>query len=84
MKQLKIGLLGFGAMGKTHTYAIQNLPFYFEGLPFTATVAGVATAHSESARARQTQAIKQNNLFIPVSIPSQSDIRFSICLYYII
>ncbi len=49
MKNLKIGLLGFGAMGKTHTYAVKNLPFYFENLPFTATVAGVATRHAETA-----------------------------------
>ncbi|MBQ3063264.1 MAG: Gfo/Idh/MocA family oxidoreductase [Clostridia bacterium] len=50
MKNLKIGLLGFGAMGKTHTYAVKNLPFYFDALPFTATVAGVATRHAESAK----------------------------------
>ena len=51
MRKLKIGLLGFGAMGKVHAYAVKNLPFYFENLPFTATVAGVATGHKESARA---------------------------------
>ena len=37
-------------MGKTHTYAIKNLPFYFDALPFTATVAGVATRHGETAK----------------------------------
>lgn len=40
---LKVGLIGFGAMGKTHAYAIQNLPFFFSGLPFRASVEGVVT-----------------------------------------
>ena len=40
---LKIGLIGFGAMGKTHTYAVQNLPFFFSDLPFRAKIEGVVT-----------------------------------------
>lgn len=50
MKHLKIGLLGFGAMGKTHTYAVKNLPFFFDALPFSAEIVGVATRHEESAK----------------------------------
>lgn len=40
---LKIGIIGFGAMGKTHAYAIQALPFFFDKLPFHATVEGIVT-----------------------------------------
>ncbi|MBE6604760.1 MAG: Gfo/Idh/MocA family oxidoreductase [Ruminococcaceae bacterium] len=40
---LKIGIIGFGAMGKTHAYAIQTLPFFFGKLPFHATIGGVVT-----------------------------------------
>ena len=33
-KDLRIGLLGFGSMGRTHTWAVRNLPFFFGALPF--------------------------------------------------
>ena len=26
---MKIGLIGFGSMGKTHAYAVQNLPYFY-------------------------------------------------------
>ena len=48
-KTIRIGMLGFGSMGKTHTFAVRNLPFYYESLPFDAQVAGVCTSHAESA-----------------------------------
>ena len=46
-KCLNIGMVGFGSMGKTHAYAIGNLPYYFGALPFTANVAGVCTTSYE-------------------------------------
>ena len=48
-KQLKIGVLGFGAMGRTHTWAIQNLPFFYGTLPFSATAFGVCTTTQEKS-----------------------------------
>ena len=45
-KHLKIGLCGFGFMGKTHLYAVRNLPFFCD-LPFTAEVSALCTAHPE-------------------------------------
>lgn len=50
MKEIRIGLLGFGAMGKTHLYAVNNLPFYYKDLPFSARVTKLVTAHRESAQ----------------------------------
>ena len=50
-KELRIGLLGFGAMGKTHAFAIANLPYFCGDLPFRATVHGVATRSIEKSRA---------------------------------
>ena len=49
-KILRIGLLGFGSMGRTHAFAIRNLPFFYGELPFTAEIRGLCTAHPESAR----------------------------------
>ena len=48
---MKIGLLGFGFMGKTHAYAINNLKFFYRDLPFHAEIAAVCTPHAESAAA---------------------------------
>jgi len=50
-KQLRIGMVGFGSMGKTHAYAIRNLPYYFSSLPFLAEVRAICTTSPErSAR----------------------------------
>ncbi len=48
-KTLRIGLLGFGAMGRTHTWAVQNLPFFYGTLPFSAEVVGVCTTTQEKS-----------------------------------
>lgn len=43
-KILRIGLPGFGSMGRTHTRAVRNLPFFYGELPFSADVyGGIAT-----------------------------------------
>ncbi len=49
-KTLKIGMLGFGSMGRTHTYVIKNLPFFYPSLAFKASVAGVCTTTIEKSR----------------------------------
>lgn len=48
-QKLGIGMLGFGSMGKTHTYALKNLPFFYPALPFEAELAGVCTRTPEKA-----------------------------------
>ena len=48
-KSLKIGLLGFGAMGKVHSYAVENLKYYYSELPFDASVIGVCTTSKEKS-----------------------------------
>lgn len=49
MYELNIGLLGFGSMGRTHSYCIANLPFFFSEIPFKAKVAGVCTKNPKNA-----------------------------------
>ncbi len=48
-KKIKIGMLGFGAMGKAHTYAIKNFPLFYPSLPFSAEVYGVCTRSAEKS-----------------------------------
>ncbi|MBQ9099657.1 MAG: Gfo/Idh/MocA family oxidoreductase [Clostridia bacterium] len=50
-REIRIGLLGFGAMGRTHAFAVANLPFYFNDLPFHAAIHGVSTRSLEKSQA---------------------------------
>ena len=47
--KLHIGLLGFGSMGRTHTWAVQNIPFFYGQSPFRADVLGVCTTTEEKS-----------------------------------
>lgn len=47
---MNIGLIGFGSMGRTHSFAIANLPFFYKDLPFQAHITGVCTKNPEHAR----------------------------------
>lgn len=48
-KQLNIGLIGFGAMGKVHSYCVDNLKYYYSDLPFSAKITGVCTTKHEKS-----------------------------------
>ncbi len=67
-KQLRIGLLGFGSMGRTHTWAVQNLPFFYGELPFSAQIHGVCT----TTREKSDRVAKQFG--IPLSCIDENDL----------
>ena len=48
-KHLNVGIVGFGAMGKTHAYSIASLPYFYSPLPFTASVHGICTTSKEKS-----------------------------------
>lgn len=48
---LKIGVLGFGSMGRTHTWAVRNLPFFFPSIAFSAETCSIVTRHPEKSEA---------------------------------
>ena len=48
-KHLNIGMVGFGAMGKTHAYSIASLPYFYSPLPFVASVRGICTTSQEKS-----------------------------------
>ena len=50
-KVYNIGLLGFGAMGKTHAFCVDNLKYYYAPLPFSARIEGLCTTNVERAAA---------------------------------
>ena len=45
---MNIGLLGFGSMGRTHTWAVENIKFYYKEPPFEAKIKGVYTRTPET------------------------------------
>ena len=48
-KHLRIGMVGFGAMGKTHAYSIASLPYFYSPLSFTVAVHGICTTSAEKS-----------------------------------
>ena len=46
---MKIGLLCFGSMGRTHAWAVENIKFYYKKPPFDVKIAGVYTRTLETA-----------------------------------
>ena len=55
MKELRVGIVGFGFMGKTHTYGYKTIPLYYSNLPFKIKLVGVCDAVPEVAqKARET------------------------------
>jgi len=51
VKNINIAMLGTGFMGKTHTYSIKNLPFYYESEDFQPVLHTVFTRSLDKAEA---------------------------------
>lgn len=47
---MRIGIIGFGSMGKTHAYAIEAVKYFYAPLAFSVEIAGVAV---HSARGKE-------------------------------
>jgi len=44
MREFKIGIVGFGFMGKMHTYGYKTIPLYYSNLPFKIKLVGICDA----------------------------------------
>jgi len=49
MREFKVGIIGFGFIGKVHAYGYENLKYYYPESPFSAKIAGVCTSREETA-----------------------------------
>lgn len=56
MQTLGVGIIGYGFMGKVHSYDYRSLPIYYEPLPVRTKLVGVADAVPERARMAVEQA----------------------------
>ena len=55
MKIYRVGILGFGMIGKVHAYGYLNLPLFYDPVPLEARITHVVTSRAETAeKARQT------------------------------
>ncbi len=54
MKTYRVGIIGFGMIGKVHAYGYATLPYYYDPPPLTARITHVVTSRTETAaKARQ-------------------------------
>jgi predicted dehydrogenase len=55
LKEYRVGLLGFGFIGKVHAYGYLNLPLFYDPVPLRARITHVVTSRLDTAeKARQT------------------------------
>lgn len=47
---MNIGLIGFGSMGKTHSWCVNNLKYFYKPAPSEAKIMAVCTSNIESAK----------------------------------
>jgi len=50
VKKLRIGLLGFGYIGRAHACAVRDIPLYYDNGDFTAEITHVCTSRPETAQ----------------------------------
>ncbi len=50
MKTYKVGIIGFGFIGKVHAYAHQTIPYYYPQADFRTRITHIGTSNMETAR----------------------------------
>jgi predicted dehydrogenase len=50
MKEYRVGIIGFGFMGKVHSYSYMNMPFFYSPPPLLARITHICAGSLESAR----------------------------------
>ena len=50
MKEINIGIIGWGFMGKTHTHALRSLPFFYPNMEFKINLKCICTRRMEKAQ----------------------------------
>jgi predicted dehydrogenase len=49
MNPFRVGIVGFGFIGKVHAYGYRNLPFFYDPLPLETDISHVVTSRPETA-----------------------------------
>lgn len=56
MKEIRVGIIGFGQMGRIHAYAYRSIPLYYDGQPCRIVLKGVCDSNEALARKGVEQA----------------------------
>jgi len=56
LKQIGIGVIGWGFMGKTHTLALKTMPLYYPGIDFTPRLVSICSRNPQKAEAARLEA----------------------------
>ncbi len=54
-REIRVGTIGYGFMGRTHAWCHRVMPFHYDPLPAEVRLVAVATAHRESAERAKAQ-----------------------------
>ncbi|MGA2973865.1 MAG: Gfo/Idh/MocA family oxidoreductase [Spirochaetia bacterium] len=54
MMRVGVGIIGYGFIGKAHTFGYRSIPFHYDPPPLEARLVGVATSRPETAEAART------------------------------
>jgi len=55
MEEYGVGMVGYGFIGKVHTYGYRNMSLYYDNLPFKVRLVGVCTSRMETAQKAKEQ-----------------------------
>jgi predicted dehydrogenase len=66
-RELGVGLLGYGFIGKVHAFAHRSVPLFYDPLPFRTRLVGVCTATPESGQ----KAIEQAGFSFATTDPAE-------------
>ena len=55
MREHKIGVIGYGFMGKTHTLGYKTIPLFYQNLPYTVKLGGICTRRISVAEQAKTE-----------------------------
>lgn len=55
MKTLRVGIVGFGFIGKVHAYGYLNLPLFYDGMPVNARITHVCDGNKQCAERGREQ-----------------------------
>ncbi|MBN1581091.1 MAG: Gfo/Idh/MocA family oxidoreductase [Anaerolineae bacterium] len=55
MREYRVGIIGFGFIGKVHVYGHLNLPLFYDPVPCKTVITHICTSHQETAEKGRTQ-----------------------------
>ncbi len=55
-KEIRIGIIGYGQMGRIHSYAYRSIPLYYDGQPCKVVLKGICDANETLAKKAVEQA----------------------------